>query len=99
MLLKKLQIIITTLDPEHNEELGGFTVEYNDTYITYFVIKRENNVSFPGIYIIPKHIDTICRFQPAKSRNEIKKQMRKYTVFNTLKKLRYNEKEIKYILC
>ena len=102
MLVKKLQMIITTLDSEHNKILGGFTVDYNYPvipYICYYVIERGDKVIFPGIYIIPQHIDTVCKFQPIKPRGEIKKQRIGYSVSDVLRKGGYKEEDIKYILC
>ena len=97
-------MIITTLDSEHNKILGGFAIKYNpDPYILYpytlyNVIKREDCALFPGIYIIPQHIDDI-KFQQIKPRNEIKKQMSGYAISDVLRKGGYKEEDIKYILC
>ena len=101
MLVKKLQMIITILDSEHNKILGGFAIKYNNPdvhYIEYSVIKREDCTLFPGIYIIPQHIDDI-KFQQIKPRNEIKKQMSGYYISDVLRKCGYKEEDIKYILC
>ena len=44
MLVKKLQMIITTLDSEHNKILGGFTVDYDYPVITSVIMLSREGI-------------------------------------------------------